>query len=302
MSFIYIASLVIIIAIIASIHQRLILKRANKTKSMYRLHWGAVIAASYLIIQIYNPVVFLTAAAGILTLARGYDYLREKYSPRQHDIALITELSRDMWLFVLIVWAFRTLVYDYSPVPSGSMEPTLLAGDLVAVNKLAYQVKIPPLKKPLYVFSTPQRGDVVVINSPLDPEQFYIKRIIAVGGDTVTYRDKMYYVNDKVYPQNDKKLYYTESSNGSGWYAQADEVINDKVHKIQLDDSQFNKEVSFQVPEGKYFISGDNRDFSLDSRMFGPIDGDSIVGKATHILVHFQLPQLISLSRTGEIR
>ena len=268
---------------------------------MRRLHWGAAISFGYIIIQVYNAAAFLTILTVMNLVTKGYDYYREHYAPRKQEIALITELSRDMWLFLLVFWAFRTFIYDYSPVPSGSMEPTLQAGDLVAINKLSYQVKIPPFMKPLYQFGKPQRGDIVVINSPLEPETFYIKRIIAVGGDTVEYKNKQYIVNGKPYEQSDKTTEYGESSNGANWYTQANERINGRVHKIQLDAAKFHQTMSITVPDGQYFISGDNRDYSLDSRFFGPINEDSIVGKATHIITHFQLPTLLSFSRTGEI-
>ena len=301
MNFTIIAFVVVFLAFAASIHQHFVLKRKTKTQWMRRLHWGAAISFSYLVIQLYNPAVFMTALATIGVVCKSYDLFRAKYAPREHEISLVTELTRDMWLFVLVFWAFRTLVYDYSAVPSGSMEPTLEAGDLIAINKLAYQVKIPPIRKPLFKFNTPERGDIVVINSPIDPETFYIKRIIAVGGDTVVYKNKQYIVNGKPYEQSNKKLSYTKSYSGDGWYTHLTETIDEKAHSIQLDDAKFNKTVEIVVPEGQYFISGDNRDYSLDSRIFGPINEDSIVGKATHIITHFELPGIISFSRSGEL-
>lgn len=300
MNFIYLSLLVITLALLSSAYERLIHHRHVKPKWLYRLHYAAILACCYIIIQVYNPAVFLTAAALVLPTVRVYDIFRNRFAPRSGEVALITEFSRDMTVFVVLFWAFRTFVYDYSPIPSGSMEPSLLTGDLIAINKMAYQVKIPPLNKPLYRFSEPKRGDVVVFNSPLDQQTFFIKRVIAVGGDKVEYRDKQYIVNGQPYEQGEKQLNYTNSTNGKQWLTTATENTDGTIHQIQLNNT-FGPELVFEVPEGHYFVSGDNRDFSFDSRMFGPIHGDLIVGRATHILTHFQWPTILSFSRTHKL-
>ncbi|MEC7030351.1 MAG: signal peptidase I [Pseudomonadota bacterium] len=300
MNFIYISVLVIVLALASTIYERVIHHRHVKPKWLYRLHYAAIIGGCYIIIQIYNPAAFLTAAAAVLSLVRIYDLIRNHYAPRTGEIALITEFSRDMTVFVIIFWAFRTFIFDYSPIPSGSMEPTLLAGDLISINKMAYQVKIPPFGKPLYRFSSPKRGEVVVFNSPLDPHTFYIKRVIAVGGDKVEYKNKQYFVNGTPYVQTEKQLDYTSAPGGKQWLTTANENTDGIIHQIQLNNS-FGPDLVYDVPEGHLFVSGDNRDFSFDSRMFGPISEDLIVGRATHILTHFQLPTLVSFSRTHKL-
>ncbi len=301
MNFIYISFLLIGSAILCSFYERVINHHHVKTKWLYRLHYAATAAACYIIIQIYNPAVFLTVAAATLCIVRGYDLVRSRCAPRVGDVALITELSRDMALFVLLFWAFRTFIFDYSPIPSASMEPTLLAGDLISINKMAYQVKIPPLKNPLYKFASPKRGEIVVFNSPIDPQTFYIKRVIAVGGDKVEYRNKQYFVNGLPYEQTDKNLTFSQTSDTKQWLSTLSENTGGVTHKIQLNSSTFDKDQAYDVPKDHYFVSGDNRDFSFDSRMFGAIPETLIVGRATHILTHFQLPTILSFSRTQEL-
>lgn len=294
--FIYLATVVLISAFLASIYQHFILKLSKKPLWVYRLHYGAIFAFAYIVIQVYNAAVFLTVATAIILVNKLYDLAM----PQRENISILTENSRDMWLFLLIFWAIRTLVYDYSPVPSGSMEPTLLTGDLIAINKMAYQVKIPPISTPLYQFSKPKRGDVIVFNSPITPNEYWIKGVIAVAGDRVEYVNKQYFVNGKPYVQSNHELNYDQSSKTS-WMMQASEEIDGKTHKIQLDKRQFDKSIDITVPDNMYFVSGDNRDYSLDSRMFGPIPEENVVGKATHVITQFTLPWLISFQRSGHI-
>lgn len=299
MVFYIISTAVIFAAFIASIHQHFIQKCAVKPKWVYRLHNAAAFAFAYLIIQFYNPNVFLFSVALLLTTTKIYDVIRSRRTPRKQEVALVTEYARDMWLFVLLFWALRTFIADYSPIPSGSMEPGLVAGDVILINKLSYNVKVQPFDEPLYQFSTPSRGDVVVFNPPTDKNAFWIKRVIAVGGDRLEYRNKQYFVNGKPYQQSNKV------SNFKNKYAPLltvmDENIDGKVHKIQTDNRQFNDPIDIIVPQGYLFVSGDNRDFSYDSRMIGPIPATSVVGQATHLITQFKLPTILSFSRSGKI-
>lgn len=299
MDFFYLSVAVILFALAASFHQHFIKKQSIKPKWIYRLHHAAFFAGAYIIIQYYSASAFLFFVVIISSITKIYDVARAKYFPRSGEASLLTEFSRDIWLLALLFWLFRTFIIDYSPIPSGSMEPTLLTGDLIAVNKLAYQVKIPPFQKPLYHFNSPKVGDVVVFNPPYDPHSFYVKRVIAVGGDRVEYRNKQYFVNGVPYTQSDRELSYDKK------YAPVISTINENTggveHKIQVDDRQFDDPLAITVPEGHYFVSGDNRDFSMDSRYFGPIPEDSIVGKAQYVLIQFKLPLLLNFTRTGSV-
>jgi|GEM_PF-3116596 signal peptidase I len=292
--FIYFACLLLLIAPTVSLYQYFVLKVSKKPIWIYRIHYTALFAFAYIIIQLYNAAVFLTVATILMLLVKAFDHFR----PKDREISLLTETSRDIWLFLLIFWLIRTFVYDYSPVPSGSMEPTLYAGDLIAINKMAYQIKIPPLSQPLYRFAKPKRGDVVVFNSPLNLNEYWIKRVIAVSGDTVEYINKQYYINGKLYEQSKHDLNYLKQT----WQIQATENIDGHEHTIQLDNRRFNQPLVTTVPEDSYFVSGDNRDGSYDSRAIGPIPESCIVGKATHIITQFTQSSILTFKRSGRIQ
>lgn len=287
--FFYLACLIVLSAFSATGYQYLVLKEFPKPKWIYRLHYASLFAGSYVIIMLTNAAAFLTIATISMLLVKAYDHTQ----PSSREASLVTETSRDIWLFLLVFWFVRTFIIDYSPIPSGSMEPTLVAGDVIAINKLAYQIKVPPFSSPLYRFSKPKRGDAVVFNSPLNPNDFWIKRVIAVSGDEVEYRNKQFFVNGKLYKQFDHDV--------QGKMVTARENIDGYEHSIQLDNMQFNRPVKMTVPNGTVFVSGDNRDYSLDSRMIGAIPEDNIVGKAVFLIFQFKLPTLISFSRSGNI-
>lgn len=295
--FIYLAIIVLLAAFIASAYQHFVLEVSKRPDWIDKLHNAALLAFSYILIMLFNPAAFLTFAMLITVSFKLYDQIR----PHNRPASLLTQTSRDLWLFLLIFWALRTFIYDYSPIPSGSMEPTLVAGDIIAINKTAYQIKVPPFKTPFYRFSTPKRGDVVVFTAPDNPNQFWIKRVIAIEGDDVMYQNKQFFVNGELYEQSNHEMTYRNNPQYN-WLVEAEESIDDYVHAIQLDNRKFDKTLSMTVPKGTVFVSGDNRDYSLDSRMIGPIPLDNIVGKATHIITQLNWKTLLSFRRTGHIQ
>jgi signal peptidase I len=295
--FIWIAVLIVVCACAISIYNQLSPFAKPKPAWLLRLQYASVFAGSYLVIQYSNAIIFLSVAAATLTIVHVYDriYTAQK---ADHEVAVMTEISRDMWLFVLLFCLFRSLVYDYSAVPSGSMEPTLYAGDLLAVNKMAYQSKIPPFHTPLVTWSDPKVGDVIVFLSPMEPNKHYIKRVIAGPNDRVVYKNKKYYVNGKEAQQFDETPSYEE-----GWLEKAKEDLNGVIHGIQLNQIIYQRdEMEVTVPKDHYFVSGDNRDHSYDSRYFGPIHKDAIVGKASHIITQFSYPVPLLFNRSGSIQ
>ncbi|MCP8352130.1 signal peptidase I [Candidatus Synchoanobacter obligatus] len=300
MNFIIIALAIISSSLCVNAYHKIKKPLPQQPAWLYRLNYASIIATSYIIIEAFNVAAFLTIAVIATLITKGVTSLMSHKGKSPSKDSVMVELSHDVWLFLLVLWAIRTFAYDYSPIPSGSMEPTLYAGDVIAINKLSYQVKIPPLENPLFTFNTPKPGDVVVLNSPINPQDFYIKRIIAGPGDHVLYKNKQYFVNGKLYEQTNKS-FDTSVNNDKPMLLTADEKIGNVTHKIQLDNRQFDDIISIEVPEGHYFISGDNRDFSLDSRTFGPIPEKLIVGKATHLITQLTLPTLLSFKRSGTI-
>ncbi len=173
---------------------------------------------------------------------------------------IIKEYALTFFIALLIALFVRTFVVQAFKIPSGSMEETLLVGDHILVNKFIYGVKVPYFRNTLIPVSDPQRGDIVVFIYPEDRRKDFIKRIIAVEGDRVEIRDKKIYINGKLYQDN------------VGIYR--DEVIYPR--SVQPRDNYG----PVKVPEGYVFTMGDNRDHSLDSRFWGFVSVDDILGKA----------------------
>lgn len=196
--------------------------------------------------------------------------------------------NRGLLVFLLCFGVFRTAVADWNPIPSGSMRPTLLEGDVVLVNRLAYDLKLPLTDIALMRLGEPQRGQVVTFHSPRDGERL-IKRVVGVPGDSIEMRDDVLYVNgvaanyearsDVMEPLRSgadvPAVRATELSAGSG------------AHAVQFL-PEVNALRSFgpvQVPAGEYFMLGDNRDNSGDSRFIGTVPRHLLIGHAHHVLV-----------------
>ena len=166
---------------------------------------------------------------------------------------------------VLLALFIRTFVVQAFKIPSGSMEPTLLIGDHILVNKFIYGVKIPFIHSTVIPISRPERGDVVVFIYPVDKSKDFIKRVIGLPGDKIEIRDKKIYVNGNLY--DDKH----------GFYADRRAAKANPGHPDQ-----------FTVPKGHIFVMGDNRDHSYDSRFWGYVPIETIKGKA--FIIYFSWP------------
>ncbi|GAB4389249.1 MAG: signal peptidase I [Thermodesulfovibrionales bacterium] len=166
--------------------------------------------------------------------------------------AIVTALLLALFIRAFVVQAFK--------IPTGSMEPTLLVGDHILVNKFIYGIRVPFSDRKVFALSRPERGDIVVFKFPEDPERDFIKRIVAVGGDVIEERDKVLYVNGE--PVVEPYARHTDRD----------------VRPPGMDPrDNFGPVV---VPEGKYFMMGDNRDQSYDSRFWGFVDASAIKGEA----------------------
>lgn len=195
--------------------------------------------------------------------------------------------NRGFLAFVFLLGLFRTAVADWNPVPSGSMHPNILEGDVVLVNRLAYDLKLPLTDHILAPLGEPQRGDIVTFTSPRDGVRL-IKRIVAVPGDRIAMRHKRLSINGQTasYRVLDDVPHFPAVD--SPWQAQRlVEQIGDQQYPIQwlsgiLAADNFEAQV---VPEGQYLVLGDNRDNSADSRYIGLVPRHLLIGRATRILV-----------------
>jgi signal peptidase I len=196
--------------------------------------------------------------------------------------------------FFCFVWVpLRSSVIDYNPVPTGSMNPTILEGDVVWINKLAYSLRVPLTQVHLTQWAEPQRGDIVVVLSPRDGTRL-VKRIVGVPGDVLA-------MNDNRLELNGRELAYLRSADDYGaGVAQklqryaffAEEDLGGVVHPVMGLRAVGATQRTFApltVPAGKYFLMGDSRDNSLDSREFGFASREAILGKAEGILVSLDI-------------
>ena len=193
---------------------------------------------------------------------------------------------------VLVVLSFRSSIADWNDVPTGSMKPNILEGDRIFVNKLAYDLKVPFTTWHIAEWDNPERGEVVIFYSPADGMRL-VKRVIGVPGDVLEMRDNELLVNGKAadYEPLDAAT-RADIANQLGPRARdfelAVESLGGQKHPMMRETASFNDHRSFgpiTVPPGKYFMMGDNRDHSNDSRYYGVVDRSQIVGRASRVVV-----------------
>jgi len=215
-------------------------------------------------------------------------------------------------LFPVIISVFflRSFLVEPFKIPSGSMIPTLLVGDLILVNKFHYGLRVPVLNTKITEGEKPQRGDVMVFRYPPKPSLDYIKRVVGLPGDTVAYLNKRLTINGKTIETQSVPEFFDEDS--MRYFKQYQEALGAQSHRLLNDDDRpafipgvekfpgfeacnYTIEgVTCKVPEGQYFMMGDNRDNSMDSRYWGFVPEKNIVGKAFFVWMNFG-----SLKRSG---
>jgi signal peptidase I len=206
---------------------------------------------------------------------------------------------------ICAVFLMRSFLFEPFKIPSGSMIPTLLVGDLILVNKFHYGIRLPVINKKIVDNNNPQRGDVMVFRYPVNPSLDYIKRVVGVPGDEVAYLNKRLTVNGKPVEMAPLSEFYDEDS--MRYALQYSENFDGKHHRVIVDkdrppfvppqaieDFPFKENCRYsgegvvcKVPAGHYFMMGDNRDNSLDSRFWGFVKDEYIVGKAFVIWMNF---------------
>jgi len=191
---------------------------------------------------------------------------------------------------LLVVFLLRSFVAEPFKIPSSSMRPTLEVGDFILVNKFAYGIRLPIVEQKVVETGDPQRGDVVVFRYPVNPSQDFIKRVVGVPGDEITYRNKTLFINGKEIAESYLGP-YTGPSEPTRSMAGAQvkvEQLDGVDHRImELPQIQVGHEGTWKVPDGYYFAMGDNRDNSLDSRFWGFVPEANLVGKALIIWMNW---------------
>jgi signal peptidase I len=209
------------------------------------------------------------------------------------------EYAKSFFPVILLVFTLRSFLVEPFKIPSGSMMPTLLAGDYILVNKFTYGLRVPILNNTFFEMNQPKRGDVFVFHYPPEPTIDYIKRVVGLPGDKIQYQDKRLIINGKVLDVEFEENYEYEVQGANITKAQrSKEQLGEIAHDILIEDrpNQYYSDMpgaklqdgeTITVPEGHYFAMGDNRDNSADSRVWGFVPEHNLVGKAFFIWMNF---------------
>lgn len=208
----------------------------------------------------------------------------------EHKEPLVVEYAKAFFPVILIVLLLRSFLVEPFRIPSGSMMPTLLDGDFILVNKFSYGIRLPVINKKIIGLGEPERGDVVVFRFPRDPRVDYIKRIVGLPGDIVTYRDKTVYINGEPVHQELQGTYVGEGTAFAATGASLrSESLGDVKHEILITPEKHDGNYEVRVPAGHYFVMGDNRDNSNDSRFWGFVPDENLVGRAFMIWMNLDM-------------
>jgi signal peptidase I len=254
----------------------------------------------------YDFSFFLAVASlttGVIWLLYSL-YLKRHPDKKNKPDPIIVEYAKSFFPVILLVFLLRSFLVEPFRIPSGSMMPTLLVGDFILVNKFKYGIRLPVINKKIIDIDKPKRGDIVVFRYPRDPRVDYIKRLIGLPGDQIIYRNKQLYVNGKYVPRT-----YTARYQGVGGgknMTGAQEFIEDLTgvkHHILRVERQPGVNRNYIVPPGHYFMMGDNRDNSNDSRFWGTVPEENLVGKAFFVWMNFDWEKAgkLGLNRIGTI-
>jgi signal peptidase I len=193
---------------------------------------------------------------------------------------------------VLIATSFKSAIADWYVVPTGSMKPTIVEGDRILTNKLAYDLKLPYTTLQIASWDNPKRGDIVVFNSPADSKRL-VKRVVGIPGDRIALRNNRLFINDEalgyeILGERGLNSALSSSQSAQDFYS---ENLSGHKHTIMIlpEQPSIRTFPPVIVPEGNYFMMGDNRDNSADSRYFGFVDREQILGRAVAVVISLDL-------------
>ena len=208
-------------------------------------------------------------------------------------LAILVEYARSFFPVLVFVLVIRSFIFEPFRIPSGSMMPTLKEGDFIFVQKFAYGLRLPVTETKVIETGEPKRGDVIVFRLPSDPSINYIKRVIGLPGDEVVYERQRLTINGET-------VALQRGPEASSDVPVFVEDLDGRMHDILITNPQFStRDGTYRVPEGHYFVMGDNRDRSRDSRFIGAIPEQYLVGEAVRIWMHFVPWNLPEWGRIG---
>lgn len=224
----------------------------------------------------------LLVISGLIWLADEIWLARRRTASGGVDVSMPwwVEYGRSFFPVILAVFLLRSFLVEPFRIPSGSMIPTLQVGDFILVNKFIYGIRLPVIDRKIIDVGHPQRGDVVVFRYPPDPSTDYIKRVVGVPGDRIGYYDRVLYVNGKAVTERDRAQVLHEDGQE---VLRVPEQLGQHRYQVQWLPQRPSQQGEVVVPAGAYFVLGDNRDNSRDSRYWGFVPDENLVGKAFFI-------------------
>lgn len=240
-------------------------------------------------------LVVLVAVCGFIWLLDHFLFAKSRQQAGKSEEPVVVEYAKSFFPVLFIVLMLRSFLVEPFQIPSGSMIPTLEVGDFILVNKYHYGLRLPVIGTKIVENNEPQRGEVMVFIPPHD-HRYFIKRVVGLPGDRIEYENKILRINGEQVDIDIVEEVLIETSVGFREGVLFNEQLGVSSHSAQIltDDNRSTRRTSWVVPPGHYFMMGDNRDNSADSREWGPVPEENIVGKAFAIWMHkdpgFQLP------------
>lgn len=217
----------------------------------------------------------------VLTLAlsvSGIAFCMKRWSKKPRYQSKSFRLAASFFPALIVIVMVRGMLFEPFHIPTGSMIPTLLIGENILVSRHSYNITVPWLARPLIKVASPKRGDVVVFKYPPQPNILYVKRIIGLPGDVIRYEGKRFYINGN--PLSEPGIEFSDQ--GIGRFK---ETVEGHTYIAQITAEVVDTGGEWSIPEGQYFVAGDNRDDSRDSRVWGLVPAENMIGKAEYVLM-----------------
>ncbi len=282
-------------------------ERSDTVKGILEIAWPVLFIALMGMLLKFTDFAAVLLIAGVATGLIWLVDARALAPGRPEGAAepVVVDMARAFFPVIVVVFLIRSFWVEPFKIPSGSMKPTLLVGDFILVNKYTYGIRLPVLNRKVMEVGEVRRGDVVVFRYPVDPSVDYIKRVVGLPGDKVEYRGKLLRLNGQPVPVQPSG-HYTDGELNFVRLPTFSEKLGEKTHTMMVvppeppvnlsqvrqfphrDNCEYNDDgFSCTVPPGSYFMMGDNRDQSADSRYWGFVPDDHIKGRAFLVWMNF---------------